>query len=377
MLIFHEGLPGSGKSYETLVEHIVPSLSKGRKVFARINGLNFEQIAELANIDIETCKNLLVHIEEDKVAQIPTIVENDSMVIIDEIQNFFPSGRAKVADDITKFVAEHRHRGLDIVVMGQSIADVNNLWRRRTQRKIQFLKMDMIGQVNRYKWTAYQGTLDAKGEIRFNKVNGGIKKYDKKYFGSYASHQSDTDNTDNLVDKRLNIFNTPSFKYGVPAFLIAFCYAIYFLVGFFDGSTSIVGDEQLESAKVNQNVQAQPSVNLSVANVPVNKKVIKEEFSYDDFLQKLEISYTPRLTYIERYKTMIWDFIVVYVDSGDRIQDRFYRDDLLEMGYELEWVGYGVKVSKGDFKTVFRMTPSPEPVGRVSRNISTQIVSNN
>jgi zona occludens toxin len=377
MLIFHEGLPGSGKSYETLVEHIVPSLSKGRKVFARINGLNFEQIAELANIDVETCKDLLIHIEEDKVAQIPTTVENDSMVIIDEIQNFFPSGRAKVADDITKFVAEHRHRGLDIVVMGQSIADVNNLWRRRTQRKIQFLKMDMIGQVNRYKWTAYQGTLDAKGEIRFNKVNGGIKKYDKKYFGSYASHQSDTENTDNLVDKRLNIFNTPSFKYGVPAFLIAFCYAIYFLVGFFDGSTSIVGEDKLEAAKAKQTIESDVPLNPSAANIPVRKKILKEEYEYDDFLQKLELNYSPRLTYIERYKTMIWDFIVIYVDGGDRVQDRFYRDDLLEMGYELEWIGYGVKVSKGDFKTVFRMTPSPEPVGRVSNNISSQITSIN
>lgn len=239
--------------------------------------------------------------------------------------------------------------------------------------------MDMIGQVNRYKWTAYQGTLDAKGEIRFTKVNGGIKKYDKKYFGSYASHQSDTDNTDNLADKRLNIFNTPSFKYGVPAFLIVFCYAIYFLVGFFDGSTSIVGNDNLKSAKTAQTKQTDHDApfNPSAANIPHKIKITPKVFKHDQFLEKLDASYSARLTYIERYKTMIWDLIVVYVDNGDRVQDRFYRDDLLDMGYELEWVGYGVQVTKGDFKTVFRMTPSPEPVGRVSNNISSQIVSSN
>jgi zona occludens toxin len=371
MLIFHEGLPGCGKSYETLVENIIPALSKGRKVFARINGLNYEQIASLSKIDVDKCKELLIHIEEEQVFNIPSLVENDSLVVIDEIQNFFPAGRAKVSDDITKFVAEHRHKGLDIVIMGQSIADVNNLWRRRTQRKIQFLKMDMIGQQNRYKWTAFQGTLDAKGEIRFLKINSGIKKYDKKYFGSYASHQAETENTDNLSDKRLNIFNSSFFKFGLPAFLIVLGFAIHYLTGFFNGSTAIA-QTSIQPTKPIINSQ-QKQINRTQKD---DHKFTPVIYKNDDFLENLELNYKPRLTYIERYKTMIWDLIVVYVDGGDRVQDRFYRDDLLDMGYELKWMGYGVEVTKGDFKTYFRMTPSPEPLHRVSDNISSQIVSN-
>jgi zona occludens toxin len=375
MLIFHEGLPGSGKSYETLVEHIIPSLKKRRKVYARINGLDYEKIAELSDLTIEECQEFLIHIPEDKVQEIPTLCENDSIVVIDEIQNFFPSGRAKVAEDITKFVAEHRHRGLDIVVMGQSIADVNNLWRRRTQRKIQFLKMDMIGQEGRYKWTAFQGTLDAKGEIRFTKVNGGVKKYDKQYFGSYASHQSNTENTDNYADKRLNIFNTAGFKFGVPAFLAAVAFAIYYLIGFFSGDTDLGQVKPVE--------ETEKPLTASVSNNPVPLQdfnqvspAVEKELPYDvDFVMELDMKYTSRMTYIERYKTMIWDFIVVFVDDGDRLKDRIYRDDLLEMGYTLKWVGYGVEATKGEFKTIFRFRPSPEPTGRVSSNISNQIVS--
>lgn len=55
MLIFHEGLPGSGKSYEALVSHIIPRLKDGRTVDAYIEGLNFEKIAELAEITLEHC----------------------------------------------------------------------------------------------------------------------------------------------------------------------------------------------------------------------------------------------------------------------------------------------------------------------------------
>jgi zona occludens toxin len=376
MLIFHEGLPGSGKSYETLVEHIVPSLKKGRKVYARINGLNHQKIAELADIDLETCQRLLVEIPEEEVHHIPKLVTNDSLVVIDELQNFFPSGRAKVADDMTQFVTEHRHRGLDIIAMGQSIADCHNLWRRRTQRKIQFLKMDMIGQEGRYKWTTYQGTLDAKGEITFKKIQSGIKKYDTKYFGSYASHQASTDNLDNYQDKRLNIFNTAGFKYGVPAFLLMFGYAIYYLVGFFNGDEALVKEENTKNAQSATINQARSQLKQDLPNQtkePGTSTIITR--TETDFVMINESRYIAQLTYINRYKSMIWDMLVVWVDDTDHTKDQVYRDDLLAMGYTLKWVGYGVEAKKGEFKTVFRFRPAYDPIGRVANNTSQQLVS--
>lgn len=50
MIIFHEGMPRSGKSYASIKDHIVPSLAKGRKVYARLDGINFRQIGELAGL---------------------------------------------------------------------------------------------------------------------------------------------------------------------------------------------------------------------------------------------------------------------------------------------------------------------------------------
>tara|TARA_R110001592_G_scaffold305032_1_gene577607 strand:- start:2015 stop:3136 length:1122 start_codon:yes stop_codon:yes gene_type:complete len=371
MLIFHEGLPGSGKSYETLVQHIIPSLKKGRKVYARINGLNFEKIASLAEITEEECKELLHQITEEQVHEIPKLVTNDSLVVIDELQNFFPSGRGKVADDMTQFVTEHRHRGLDLVVMGQSIADVHNLWRRRTERKIQFLKMSMIGADNRYKWTAFQGSLDAKGEIRFTQIKSGVKKYDSQYFGSYLSHQASTENTDSYQDARLNIFNTSFFKVVLPAFVLIFGYAVYYLIGFFSGDSEMVDSEALKKQQNEQVVKTETKP-VQIKDIEAKRAPIPESL---DFLQSNERRFTSRITYIEQYGVMIWDMIVIWVDDGDRLHDRLYRDDILAMGYTLKWVGYGVQATKGDYTTVFRMRPAPEPVGRVSNNISSQIIS--
>jgi hypothetical protein len=81
------------------------------------------------------------------------------------------------------------------------------------------------------------------------------------------------------------------------------------------------------------------------------------------------------LTYISRYKSMVYDMLIVWVDEADRIKDQVYRDDLLAMGYTIKWVGYRVQVTKGDFKTVFRECPAYEPVGRVSRSVSNQLVT--
>ena len=43
MLVFNEGVPRAGKSYDAVKNHILPTLKKGRRVFARLNGLHHER----------------------------------------------------------------------------------------------------------------------------------------------------------------------------------------------------------------------------------------------------------------------------------------------------------------------------------------------
>jgi zona occludens toxin len=53
MLLFNEGLPRSGKSYSAMVDRIIPALKDGRAVFAHLDGLNHEKIAEASGVSLE------------------------------------------------------------------------------------------------------------------------------------------------------------------------------------------------------------------------------------------------------------------------------------------------------------------------------------
>lgn len=362
MLIFHEGLPGSGKSYEALVKHIVPNIRKGRHVYARINGLNHEKIAQLSEVTVERCQELLIHIPEESVFDIQNHVKNDSLVVIDELQNFFPSGRQKLDEGITKFVTEHRHRGIDIVAMGQSIADCHNLWKRRTQRKIQFLKLDMVGMDKRYKWTAFQGVPTPRGDIKFEKIKSKTEKYDETYFGSYASHQADTENTDNYEDDRLNLLKTNAIRLGIPAFLCVLVFAIFTLKSYF-------------TPKEVQAVETKPVKALpQPATKPMPKKLPPPpEPKPMDFVQENNIKWESKITYLDLRRSYVWDMIVVWYDKSNKVHDRIYSSDLKDMGYKVENVGYGVQISKGDYQAVFRFRPDYEPAFSIARGTREQI----
>lgn len=362
MIIFHEGLPGSGKSYEALVKHIIPSLEKGRKVFARLNGFNYEKVSELTGRTVDELKELYTEVTEEQVHTVYEIVENDCLLVIDELQNFFPSGRQKLSDEMTQFIAEHRHRGMDIVCMGQALADCHTTWKRRIERKITFLKLSMVGLDNKYKWEMYQGSINGqKGDVVFKKIKSGTEKYDSKYFGSYLSHQLTTDNTDVYSDDRVNIFKSKQFTIYLPIFLGVIAFAIYFLTSFFNGETQIVKQEVKEpSNRPVSKVENQPStreVNKQPSQPP------KPKISTDPYQRLRDIiqNNNAMITYEEIYKGRIADVLVVIENDAKQTIDTFSRDELLILGYRLKKTILGIEAYRNDkLAVVFRYKPTTQ-----------------
>lgn len=96
MIIFHEGMPRSGKSYAAMKDHIIPALSKGRIVYSRLDGIEHKQIAELAGIEEDRCRELLLPLTEEQCLKLPEQqFAKDSLIVIDEAQNYWQAGRAK------------------------------------------------------------------------------------------------------------------------------------------------------------------------------------------------------------------------------------------------------------------------------------------
>jgi zona occludens toxin len=60
-ILFYEGLPGAGKSYEAMATQIIPFLQKGREVVAYIEGLDHERIAVAADMPVERVRAGVQH----------------------------------------------------------------------------------------------------------------------------------------------------------------------------------------------------------------------------------------------------------------------------------------------------------------------------
>ena len=364
MIIFHEGLPGSGKSYEALVKHIIPSLEKGRKVFARLNGFNYEKVSELTGRTVDELKELYTEVTEEQVHTVYEIVENDCLLVLDELQNFFPSGRQKLSDEMTQFIAEHRHRGMDIVCMGQALADCHTTWKRRIERKITFLKLSMVGLDNKYKWEMYQGSINGvKGDVVFKKIKSGTEKYDSKYFGSYLSHQLTTDNTDVYSDDRVNIFKTKQFMLYLPIFLGVIGFAIYFLSSFFSGETQIVkqGANEPSNRPVTkvENQPATPATGQTKAAPKQNQNPKPPSTDPYQRIRDMIQNNNAMITYEEIYKGRIVDVLVVVENNTKQVLDTFNRDELLMLGYRLKKTLLGVEAYRGEhLAAVFRYKPT-------------------
>lgn len=248
MITFLEGLPRSGKSYSAMKDFVVPALKEGRKVFSNVAGLNHAQLADLAGIELSVCRGLLIQLDDSQMVTVYRHVESDSLVLLDEAQDFWPTGRQKLSPEMTTFITRHGHLGLDIVLMGQSVKDVHALWRRRIERKNYFLKLSALGKPNRYSVTFFNAVLRGE-DVEFEQIQTMQYDYDAAYFGAYKSHADETKNKSTLTESRAVVWNTPLFKKWIPIFAVVLVFALGYLVWFAKYGISDMGKKSQVTAK--------------------------------------------------------------------------------------------------------------------------------
>lgn len=265
MLLFHEGLPGAGKSYAAIKDHVVPALRKGRKVVAYIEGLDHSRLALVAGIPEERCRELLIELTKEQVPAIYDHVVNDAFVVIDELQDFWPSSRQKLEPKITEFITQHRHRGLDVLCMGQVLTDCHAMWRNRVDQNVFFYQRDAVGRADEYKWSVRKRESNGK----FAEVTNGVEKYDAQYFGCYASHSAGAENKTKYVDERANLWNSPVLRRVLPMFGVVLLVALAYVVWAFQGG--LAGTKKPGTPE-----KAQGLVAEKAPDVPAVKTVTKE-----------------------------------------------------------------------------------------------------
>lgn len=395
MIIFHEGMPGSGKSYAAMVDHIIPALKKGRKVYARMNGLDRVRIADAGAVDRADVDRLLIDVSEEDVRELCKCrmvdgqrvwsVDADSLVVLDELQNYFPQQRSKLDEETTRFVAEHRHRGLDIVPMGQLLKDCHRLWVNRTNRKVQFLNKDVVGKPDEYKWIMYVGKPDNNGNVEFVEVSKGDGSYDKKYFGTYASHQEGTENTERLVDDRANIFKSPVFRKWLPILGVVTLAAVGYLVHLFSGGLAVSTKPEASApgakpVKVVTTTQkgndAAVTVVESEQKKPAEVKTVQrgEEWDMPDLVTDHTTAHRIRLAGVVRSARGV-EVLVEWRDNSMRLVDTLNAANLKLLGWSImvsDDGRMGVLVKPG-YRYVMTAWELPKPVGKVTDETQRQI----
>jgi zona occludens toxin len=374
MIIFHEGLPGSGKSYEAVLEHILPALKQGRDVITNINGINFEAFSASTNIPLPIILMLMTvinHLEIDDLEQRYNTVKSDfiqktkkdSLVVIDEVQNLWPTTRQKENEAVSKYVSEHRHEGLDIVLMGQDRRDVHTIWRRRINRLLTFNKLQAVGLETSYRWECFEATAPEK----FSSVSSGVRKYEKSIFDLYSSHTAGTANKSVYKDNRANIFRTKNFIYGVIG--------LFFVIWF--GGSAIA---DFFSPDVPQAPVSAPAVSSPVVNPPPPSIVVNEPKTTESPPQSEPGPLDNSLDIFDeqtskgrlRLAAILWTdqkifFRIEIIDGNSRVIDAYDYATLIDLGWTVERRVAGVVLTKQNKQYIARAWPlerSPHQVDR-------------
>lgn len=380
---FHEGLPGAGKSYEACVYHILPALKANRQVITNIRGMNIEKIASLIDEPVEYVEMLLICIEpaeQDGDESDLQRVKNEfadqtpdnAMIVWDEVQDYYPSGNYKLPINQQKFWTEHRHRGLEIVIMGQDRDDVHKIIRSRIEDIVYFLKLKAVGRPNQYKWEHYE--KQSKG--RFVKIGSGVRSYDSSYFGIYASHRREGVKASVYQTSRSNVLtNSKALSLGVP---IAFCgaiYAVYYLYGFFHQEPKTSQQAvHVQQQKPKEGAYKPPAlVNPEPPTpntAPTDKTAAKEPEKplpidyFDNLAQKYQVRAAAIIDSAKEGKEVMGQ--VEMLDDTYHLKERFNLTEIRALGWKITRTGYGLLLEKQNVSYVARTWPL-DLYGRVNQ----------
>ncbi|WP_372878689.1 zonular occludens toxin family protein [Spongiibacter marinus] len=374
MIVFHEGLPGSGKSYEACAMHILPAIEKGRRVVTNIEGINHEKFAELSGVPLPyVIEKLQCIYTPDVDEQRQAFLEHsgkDALIVLDEVQNLFPSERQKLSDEWNRYITEHRHDGLDIVLMGQDRRDCHSMWRRRIQRVITFNKLSAVGMDNRYRWVVLEATRPEK----YKETTSGTRTYDSKYFGLYKSHTDGTDNKSVYSDKRATVFAGKGLRYGVPAFVVALFFAFSTLSDFFTPKDDVVSDKPQIAQQPPQRPTIAPNKPASKPK-PEPKAEQKPEPPpaldiFDEYARKHRLRLSAVL--VGEDKPDKFYAQVDILNSSYHRQEVFTAQGLRDMGWQLSYRESGLYIKKGNTVHIARPWPI-DKYGKVDNHTMAQL----
>ena len=368
MIFGNEGLPRSGKSLDSM-QHIIDSINAGRTIVTNVIGVSHKALSEYLSIPLPTIERLLIVIappkdmdEDEKVAYVKAEFYKrripDCLWIWDEINQFWPPDRQPLAAEWAKFVTEHGHEGIDILIMGQDLSELHTTWRKRLQRYTRFTKLDMLGKEDQFHWASYTNV----GKNKFRRTADGKKPYNKDFFPLYKSHRDTTNNKDNYKDSRFGVFQ-PKHKVYAALFGIVLCYSLYVIYDFFnppaDNPAASVQASETDSPESAKKTKSAPAAVVEDEAQEAAEEAEPPKREPIDYLDRYAQKYDLRLTGIIDRKHLqpgkpAFEFSIDFLDESYRVKERMNRADVASLGWAIKREPYGILIEKAGVTYVAR-----------------------
>ncbi|WP_349809755.1 zonular occludens toxin family protein [Xanthomonas hortorum pv. hederae] len=371
MLVFNEGVPRAGKSYDAVKNHILPSIKKGRRVFARLNGLRHDRIAKHLAMQEKDVRDLLVLVDTKDVAKLFSCTQDesgkwcipdtfkDSLVVIDEVHEFYVNDRKPLEPEVENFFALLGQNGGDAVIMTQWINRLHSAVKARIERKNTFQKLTAVGLKSRYRVTYFHTTSPGK----FEKVGGQTLKYDAAIFPLYDGYAPGADNTEVYEEGGRSVWAAMAVR--ATIFLIVGAFGIYVFVQFFTKDRSDPAKPVASASKLSAtHGGTAPSLSGVAPGVPA---MLPAPDPLADLTQEqryvAELSDKGRIRLAARARVGDQDRAwIQWIDTSNNVVEELDLSQLRALGYSVSVVTYGVRLSAGKHVMVATAWPWHAPV---------------
>jgi len=373
VLTFNEGVPRAGKSYDAVAFHILPAIKKGRKVFARLDGLNHEAIAKHLAMDVHDVRSLLIDVSVDDVPNLHKMVEPDCLVVIDECHKFYVQSMRPLPPGVEDFFAEHGHAGMDILLISQWYKRLHTALRARVERKNVFQKLSAVGMNKSYLVTYWHTT----GPDKFEQVGKSKKKYDPAIYPLYHGFLPDTENTEVYAEGSITVWKTV-----LPWFIVAGILLVvggFFYARFFKsngGATKLSASAPVRSsaaavaAPVGRPMPSPVQIGEPAKLVKPKRPDMPPEAAY---VWGLQDQGRARLAGIVLQPDGDFTGIVEWRADQSRVIDLLSVPQLRALGITVDRTGYGLRLSWGKGKELQTIVVTSWPVDEGNRYSQQQI----
>ena len=376
MLIFNEGVPGAGKSYDALVEHIVPAIKAGRRCFVRMKGgLNLDKIAEHCGLELAHVEELVTvvgksdvretfvakHNPEKDEYELPDQLKN-SLCVIDEVHEAYVSSRDPLPPEVEGFFAVHRHYGVDVVLMSQFYKRIHMAVRGRIEGKNTFQKLTAVGMDKSYRVTFWRTVSPDK----YEKVGGETRKYDPQYFPLYRGVADDDVKTAVYKGGSKTVWAQLKWPAAIVAVLVIV--GTYYLVKFFTGGADMlvagaeVEPEPLQQASPSGYFQPEIAGVSPAAAVPLAKPDPRDNMSEPQrYVFELLDEARPRVSAVVGAGSEAWG-VVEFRAKNQPPMEVLTTRQLAAMGFEVTPTDYGFLLEAEGQTIVATQWPTNEVV---------------